>query len=127
MRKIVKQLKESFPFRIQYIFWILLFDRFGSKEKKYADREMQLFEFRPKISILMPVYETRRRYLSRAVGTVKRQRYQNWELCIGAHVPNLFLTGTFRQGGYFQHLLNFDYGGRIRPKGGGGHPATPHP
>lgn len=36
----------------------------------------------PKISIVMPVYNTERRWLHEAVESVRRQYYPNWELCM---------------------------------------------
>jgi O-antigen biosynthesis protein len=40
------------------------------------------FEFRPKISIIMPVWNTDLIYLKRAIVSVINQTYDNWELCI---------------------------------------------
>jgi GT2 family glycosyltransferase len=36
----------------------------------------------PKISIVLPVYNTRRRWLERAIQSVRAQAYDNWELCV---------------------------------------------
>ncbi len=36
----------------------------------------------PKISVVMPVYNTPAKWLDRAIASVARQVYQNWELCI---------------------------------------------
>ncbi len=41
-----------------------------------------IFEFKPKISIIMPVYNTDREYLIKAIESVINQTYRNWELCI---------------------------------------------
>jgi GT2 family glycosyltransferase len=40
------------------------------------------FEYSPKISIIMPVYNTPEEYLKKAIESVIRQTYVNWELCI---------------------------------------------
>lgn len=40
------------------------------------------FGRQPKISIVMPVYNTERRWLHEAVESVRRQYYPNWELCM---------------------------------------------
>jgi glycosyltransferase involved in cell wall biosynthesis/GT2 family glycosyltransferase len=40
------------------------------------------FAYRPKISILMPVYEVDPRWLKLAVDSVRGQLYDHWELCI---------------------------------------------
>lgn len=36
----------------------------------------------PRISVLVPVYNTPLSFLKRAIGSVLRQTYENWELCI---------------------------------------------
>lgn len=40
------------------------------------------FFCRPKISIILPVYNTSSRLLQAAIESVKKQIYENWELCI---------------------------------------------
>ncbi|RZD14051.1 MAG: glycosyltransferase [Candidatus Acidulodesulfobacterium ferriphilum] len=40
------------------------------------------FEYEPKISIIMPAYNTDREYLIKAIKSVINQTYPNWELCI---------------------------------------------
>src|SRR5207237_10898412 len=40
------------------------------------------FSYTPKVSILMPVYETPHDFLEKAIRSVRQQYYQNWELCI---------------------------------------------
>ena len=40
------------------------------------------FEKRPLISVVMPVYRTDPKLLTRAVESVRRQIYDNWELCL---------------------------------------------
>jgi glycosyltransferase involved in cell wall biosynthesis len=44
--------------------------------------EMEGFEYRPLVSILMPVFNVREEWLRSAVGSVRDQLYTNWELCI---------------------------------------------
>jgi len=40
------------------------------------------FQFRPKISIITPVYNTNITFLKKAIQSVKDQYYTNWQLCI---------------------------------------------
>lgn len=40
------------------------------------------FTYRPKISIIMPVYNTPEKLLRRAIESVLAQYYDNWELCV---------------------------------------------
>jgi GT2 family glycosyltransferase len=46
--------------------------------------KQKIFEFRnkPKISVIMPVYNTDREYLIKAIESVINQTYPKWELCI---------------------------------------------
>lgn len=41
-----------------------------------------VFEREPKISIIVPAYRTPARYLREMIDSVRKQSYQNWELCI---------------------------------------------
>ena len=44
--------------------------------------ELQDFSYRPKISIIMPVWNTDKKWLFLAIDSVVNQIYDNWELCI---------------------------------------------
>ena len=46
------------------------------KQEEYA------FEYRPLISILVPLYNTPQNFLSAMIGSVKDQTYKNWQLCL---------------------------------------------
>lgn len=51
-----------------------------------ADAELDLqrkkqFEYNPKFSILVPLYETDEKFLKELIDSVKFQTYSNWELC----------------------------------------------
>lgn len=43
---------------------------------------LALLKYQPKISILLPVYNTEERWLRRAIDSVRQQLYPQWELCI---------------------------------------------
>ena len=51
------------------------------KEEVGCDEE-QTLEYRPTISVIMPVYDIEDRYLVECIESVKAQTYDNWELCI---------------------------------------------
>lgn len=44
--------------------------------------ECRLFTYRPKISIILPVWNANPRWLRSAIDSVRSQIYDNWELCI---------------------------------------------
>ncbi|MBP5414488.1 MAG: glycosyltransferase family 2 protein [Lachnospiraceae bacterium] len=50
------------------------------EERKYE--EEYAFEYRPLISILVPLYNTPQNFLSAMMGSVKDQTYKNWQLCL---------------------------------------------
>ncbi len=56
---------------------------FPDKEQlgEFRDQASQ-FSYKPKISVLLPVYNTDVKYLSEAIDSVLAQVYENWELCI---------------------------------------------
>lgn len=64
------------------------YDKWLGKNNLEKDRilglknEMALFEYTPKISIIMPVYNVDQEWLERAIQSVMGQIYENWELCI---------------------------------------------
>lgn len=53
-----------------------------SKELNQMSRELETFEYRPVISIVMPVYNVAEEYLVKAIASVKQQTYGRWELCL---------------------------------------------
>jgi glycosyltransferase involved in cell wall biosynthesis len=52
------------------------------QEIQQLKKEIELFEFQPKISVVMPVYNVEQQWLEQAIASVFHQVYQNWELCI---------------------------------------------
>jgi len=51
-------------------------------DAKLIIHQIKTFEERPKISIIMPVYNTNIEFLKNAIESVKNQYYFNWQLCI---------------------------------------------
>lgn len=47
-----------------------------------ARAEIEAFEKKPKISIVVPVYNVEEQWLRRMIDTVRGQVYENWELCL---------------------------------------------
>ncbi|MBQ7265588.1 MAG: glycosyltransferase [Firmicutes bacterium] len=44
--------------------------------------EMKSFAYKPRISIIMPVYNTDQRWFDKCIESIKSQIYSDWELCI---------------------------------------------
>jgi glycosyltransferase involved in cell wall biosynthesis len=57
-------------------------NRFTKMRIKAMEKEMESFSYKPRISVVMPVYNVEKQWLAEAVESVFNQVYQNWELCI---------------------------------------------
>jgi len=75
--------------RYKAIFWYLknklLYVIYIKKEMKYYNylkSQFQKMHYRPKISIVMPAWNTEEKLLRKAIDSVLNQVYDNWELCI---------------------------------------------
>jgi glycosyltransferase involved in cell wall biosynthesis len=55
---------------------------FTERKRAHVVEDIQRFDYRPLISIVMPVYNIERIWLEEAIRSVIDQSYQNWELCI---------------------------------------------
>jgi GT2 family glycosyltransferase len=53
-----------------------------SSDVSRMKKESENFEFKPVISIVMPVYNIEGHWLDKAVKSVQKQAYQRWELCM---------------------------------------------
>ncbi len=71
-----KKIPQQYP---EYQKWIKHNERITAKEAK---AEIQKFKYKPKISIIVPVYNIDPKWLNRCIESVKNQYYQNWELCL---------------------------------------------
>lgn len=59
--------------------WILKNEQLNTELIK---EELKSFEYKPKISLLVPVYNVKAGWLDKCIGSVANQLYENWELCI---------------------------------------------
>jgi len=57
-------------------------NKLGPEDYSTALEEIRTFEKQPLISIIMPVYNVDLKWIKKAVRSVKKQIYTNWELCI---------------------------------------------
>ena len=56
-------------------------------EKELEKQKNQVFAYAPKISVLVPVYNTPEEFLKQMIQSVRVQTYPNWELCIANANP----------------------------------------
>ncbi len=65
----------------QYQIWLK--QNIPTKQKLVHQRKKQKkFKYRPKISIITPVYNTDQKWLEACIKSVLNQTYDNWELCL---------------------------------------------
>ena len=67
---------------VEYKQWITNFDDLSPEDITAIKKHCKLMKYKPKISILMPTYNTSEEYLRKAIESVQAQIYENWELCI---------------------------------------------
>ncbi len=65
-----------------YPLWVQQFDTLDDTEKRKQLVEQANFDYRPLVSIIMPTYNTPAEFLIKAIQSVIKQTYANWELCI---------------------------------------------
>jgi GT2 family glycosyltransferase len=71
----------SLPIDLQYKLW-LENHSISENEINLIKKEIFTFKIKPKISIIMPVYNVDKIWLVAAIDSVRKQFYENWELCI---------------------------------------------
>jgi len=65
----------------QYRIWLEK-HRLTEEMLQRMKRDAVTFGYRPKISIVVPVHNTRREWLEKMIESVRNQVYENWELCL---------------------------------------------
>lgn len=60
----------------------------SQEDLQAQEREAQSLTYRPKISVVTPVYEIPAEILREAIASVQAQTYDNWELCVSV-IPTL--------------------------------------
>jgi len=62
--------------------WVRRFDTIEEEDRGLIREDIERLQSKPKISILMPTFNTPLQYLKEAIESVRSQLYSNWELCI---------------------------------------------
>jgi hypothetical protein len=81
LRKLVRRTQVQ---RSEYQRWRVLHEEPPKTGVQLAQirAELKSLSYAPKISIVMPTYNTPTEYLNNAINSVRAQYYENWELCI---------------------------------------------
>lgn len=58
------------------------FDRHKVTKRELEKQRNHYFKYQPKISIIVPTFNTPEKFLKEMICSVLKQSYQNWELCI---------------------------------------------
>ena len=88
-RQIVKKIYDKIFFKHNteektYLNWIKQNE--PSQEEIIKQKEMK-FKINPKISILVPLYNTPENFFDELIESLKKQTYSNWELCLADGSP----------------------------------------
>ena len=77
----IKKVKNHFQNeeKREYYKWI---QKNTLKSKEIKMQRNYNFEIKPKISIIVPLYNTPKKYLIELIKAVQKQTYTNWELCL---------------------------------------------
>lgn len=81
VKAVIKKIKNycSNKEKNEYYKWI----KNNTPSKKELDNQRrEKFDYNPKISIIVPLYNTPKKYLLELIDCVQNQTYSNWELCL---------------------------------------------
>ena len=68
--------------RSEYETWLARYKTVGAVDEATMQRDISAWSSAPRLSILMPVYNTPEPWLRRAIESVLAQTYPHWQLCI---------------------------------------------
>ena len=66
----------------EYTQWREKYDKLTETDRAEIRRQVDKLNYKPLISVVMPVFNTPEAWLRRAIDSVRAQLYPNWELCI---------------------------------------------
>lgn len=78
----VVALKEKLLRRSNYPEWVARFDTITEADRRTMREHIDRMQYKPCISVLLPVYNVPETYLRRAIESVCNQVYPHWQLCI---------------------------------------------
>jgi GT2 family glycosyltransferase len=65
-----------------YLEWLARFASLTPETRADLHHKILALDHRPLISVILPIYNSNLKFLSKAIASVRRQIYQNWELCV---------------------------------------------
>jgi len=65
----------------RYDHWMYVYDKLTLRDRRLIRGHIRSMVRQPRISVLLPAFESDLRYLRRAIESIKRQLYPHWELC----------------------------------------------
>ncbi|WP_047264436.1 glycosyltransferase family 2 protein [Candidatus Liberibacter africanus] len=77
-----RRIRKFENFEKEYREWSAVFHDASTQLTKRMILEMSQWKEKPLISVIMPVYNTKKEWLEAAIESVRSQIYTNWELCI---------------------------------------------
>jgi len=88
IKRIIKRIKHVVEYRQRlakekdpYKYWVKA-NKITLNKRRQIKKELEKLEYKPLISIVMPVYNVDIKWIKEAVKSIKNQIYINWELCI---------------------------------------------
>jgi glycosyltransferase involved in cell wall biosynthesis len=67
---------------VGYASWIEKYDKLTKVDRAAIRKHIASLGYHPKISVVMPAYETNEKWFVDAIESVRAQLYENWELCV---------------------------------------------
>lgn len=82
-KDIKKKIQQAVAYQDENAHYQDWFNRHKATEALLQEQKEYHFDYNPKISILVPTYNTPIHFLKEMIDSVRMQSYQNWQLCIG--------------------------------------------
>ena len=67
--------------KLKYRIWLKR-EKVTEEKRIEFQKKIEKFSHKPLISIIMPVYNVEEKFLRLCIESVRKQIYENWELCI---------------------------------------------
>jgi glycosyltransferase involved in cell wall biosynthesis len=68
--------------KVGFAGWVEKYDTLSKRDRKAIRRHLASLGYHPKISVVMPAYQSNEQWFREAIDSVRAQLYQNWELCV---------------------------------------------